>query len=310
MSLHEKRYFAVDLLTMAYTFVAFLAVAAFGRDLPERIPALAVYLGLFVFVRIAVPWLRRSPIRTARFLVQFYPMFAFGFLYYYANVTNTIVFTEPFDEWFAALDRRWFGLPSGDGGAIVGPSWWLAERFGSRWLDELIHACYFTYYTQFPLVGLAIYLRHGGGHTYQRFLFIVTWTFLVSYAVFTILPVHGPLDARADRFTGWIFVPILDAIYATAETGGGAFPSSHVAVALVCMIGAWRYARRVFWAFLVPSIGLFVATVYCSYHYLVDSLAGLVWGTVCYAIGALIYRLLSGPPPAAIDAPPAPTRPA
>ncbi len=310
MSPHEKRYLAVDLLTMAYTFVAFLAVAALGRDLPERIPALGCYLGVFVFVRIAVPWLRRSPIRAARFLVQFYPMFAFGFLYYFANVTNTIVFAEPFDVRFAAIDRQWFGLPSADGGAIVGPSFWLSERFGSRWLDELIHASYFTYYLQFPLVGLAIYLRHGAGHTFQRFLFILTWTFLASYAVFTTFPVHGPVIERVDRFTGWFFVPIMDAIYASAETGGGAFPSSHVAVALVCSIGAWRHARHVFWVFLLPSIGLFIATVYCSYHYLVDSLAGLVWGVLCYAIGAVIYRILAAPPPDATTAPPPPTRPA
>jgi len=248
-------------------------------------------------VRIAAPWCRRSPIRAIRFLVQFYPLFAFGFLYYYSNITNTIFFREPFDFWFAELDRSWFGVRIEETGAVIGPSHWLAQRFGSRPLDEIIHACYFAYYTQFPLTALAIYLRHGASHTYRRFLFILSLTFYASYATFTILPVHGPCTLRGDDYQGWFFVPVMDWIYGAAETGGGAFPSSHVAVSLVCMIGAWRAARPIFWIYLVPAIGLFIGTVYCRYHYAVDALAGIPWAIACFLIGAIIYRLAAGPSP-------------
>ena len=55
-------------------------------------------------------------------------------------------------------------------------------------------------------------------------------------------------------------------------------PSSHVAVALVVMLAAFRYFRRLGWALLPINIGLAIATVWGRYHYVSDVFVGAAFG--------------------------------
>ena len=71
---------------------------------------------------------------------------------------------------------------------------------------------------------------------------------------------------------------------------GGAFPSSHVAVAFVAACFAIRFS--VIPAVLVPlSIGLAISTVYAGYHYGVDVLYGMIVGAVVAATSGKAVRL-------------------
>ena len=60
---------------------------------------------------------------------------------------------------------------------------------------------------------------------------------------------------------------------------GGAFPSSHVGVAVVILLFMWRFKPKVAVAVFLPIvIALSLATVYGQYHYFTDVIAGLVMG--------------------------------
>jgi membrane-associated phospholipid phosphatase len=48
------------------------------------------------------------------------------------------------------------------------------------------------------------------------------------------------------------------------------FPSGHTGIALLVLVLAYRYEKRLFWIILIPALLLIVATVYCRYHYVVD----------------------------------------
>ena len=275
------RYLPVDLLTMGYALIVFLALALLGGDLPHQTALLAFHLGIFVLVRVVVPYGRRSRVRFLRFLTDVYPLILYSGLYVAANCANTLVFADPFDPVFRGLDRWLFG---------VEPCVWLAQTFGSPVLHEILHGLYATYYVQVPAVALVYYFTRRDRAEFQRYLFTICLTFYASYLVFIVLPVHGPFLTRASDYAGGtLFVPLMDAIYAVGETGGGAFPSSHVAVALVCLIFCYRHSRWLFGIWLIPFIGLTIATVYCRYHYAVDSLAGLLWGVIFYWVGVRIH---------------------
>jgi len=278
------RYQPVDVLTMGYAALVFLAVALLGGDLPNQAEDLAFYFGVFVVVRLGVPFARRSSSGPVRFLADVYPLALYTFFYLYANRVNTIVFADhvPFDRFFGQLDQTLFG---------VKPSFWLARTFGTPLVHEVVHFFYATYYLMIPMVSLVYYFtRRRDPIQYQRLLFTVCFTFYACYVVFIVLPVHGPNLLRGDDYSGGVlFVPIMDWLYAEAETGGGAFPSSHVAVALVCLIFAARHSRWLLTVWLIPFVGLAFATVYCRYHYAVDTLAGLVWGALLYRLGVGIY---------------------
>jgi len=278
------RYQPVDVLTMIYAVLVFLAVALLGGDLPNQGADLAFYLGVFLAIRLLVPFSRRSSIGLIRFLADVYPLALYTFFYLYANRVNTIFFAdhEPFDRFFSRLDETLFG---------VKPSFWLVQTFGSPLVHEIVHFLYATYYLMIPMVSLVYYFtRRREPIQFQRLLFTVCLTFYASYAAFIVLPVHGPNLLRGTDYSGGVlFVPIMDWLYAEAETGGGAFPSSHVAVALVCLIFAARHSRWLFATWLIPFIGLTFATVYCRYHYAVDTLTGLAWGVLCYRLGVGIF---------------------
>jgi membrane-associated phospholipid phosphatase len=62
------------------------------------------------------------------------------------------------------------------------------------------------------------------------------------------------------------------------------FPSLHCAVSGYILGFSFRYQRREFWLLLLPICGLWLATIYLRYHYLVDVLFGLALSGVGLAI--------------------------
>ena len=149
---------------------------------------------------------------------------------------------------------------------------------------------YLAYYALLPMLGLALY-RAGRLREYREMLATVLITFYVCYLAFVFFPVAGPWYARAhsDGLT--------DVLLTHGSSKGAAFPSSHVAVAMVIWLLAWRYHRRVFWlmAPIVPA--LIIGTVYGGYHYGVDALAGLALAGVTYLMPRRVPARAGATPP-------------
>jgi membrane-associated phospholipid phosphatase len=78
-------------------------------------------------------------------------------------------------------------------------------------------------------------------------------------------------------------------IYEHFESPGAAFPSSHVAIALVTVYFSFRYLRAIRWAHLIVAILLCVSTVYCRYHYAVDVPAGVLMTALFLPLGNWLY---------------------
>jgi membrane-associated phospholipid phosphatase len=102
-------------------------------------------------------------------------------------------------------------------------------------------------------------------------------TFYVCYTAFLTFPVAGPRYVFAPAANAATSVPVAVLAHRLLQAGsawGTAFPSSHVAVALVAATCAWRGFRPL-GAVLLPAAALMsLATVYCQFHYAVDALAG------------------------------------
>ena len=122
----------------------------------------------------------------------------------------------------------------------------------------------------------------------------------MCYICFILYPVAGPwyhsphLDTAS---LGHFFPNVVQTVLERAASKGAAFPSSHVAVAVVIWLLAWRFARRVFWilAAIVPALAL--GTVYGGFHYAVDAGAGLLVGVAGYFAAPHVHRFLGGDMP-------------
>jgi membrane-associated phospholipid phosphatase len=86
-----------------------------------------------------------------------------------------------------------------------------------------------------------------------------------------------------------LFTRAMALIYTLSPHHGGAFPSSHVAIAIICNIALGQYRPRYGWYLLPVTILLCVSTVYCHYHYAVDVAAGVVSGFGLSVLSSRIY---------------------
>jgi membrane-associated phospholipid phosphatase len=97
-------------------------------------------------------------------------------------------------------------------------------------------------------------------------------------------------------------------IYHHFEAPGAAFPSSHVAIAIVTVSFSFRYLRPIRWLHAVDVLLLCTATVYCRYHYVVDVFAGALAALALLPIANHLYfRTEAGPQPPRPEGPGGPS---
>src|SRR5205823_850270 len=144
--------------------------------------------------------------------------------------------------------------------------WAFGSQLSYRWIREMpnpllswyLHGCYLAYYAILYSSPLGLWLsgrRAAARHT----IFAVMITFYLCYVVFLFFPVAGPryafdlahnaaTDVWPARATQWL----LD----RGDSWGAAFPSSHVAAAVVAAVCALRYWRRLGLVLAPFTIGL------------------------------------------------------
>lgn len=264
---------ATDRLVVAYSVgVALLLVVAGGGSGLPRVALAAQHLALAALV-VVLAWLDRGGNRTAiGWLRRWTPMIALPWLYAAAGRMRHIVVARDLDPRIAGWDAALF------------PGEWY--RVAARLPDavvELAHAAYASYYLLLFVPALVAERRRP--REVERYLFAVTATLLAHYALNFLLPVNGP-SARAELAgRGALFVPAMDAIYRAFDRGGLAFPSTHVAAALVA---AWHGGRHLTLgrggAYAVWFLLVAVSTVVCGYHYPIDVPAGLASGALALAL--------------------------
>jgi membrane-associated phospholipid phosphatase len=215
-----------------------------------------------------------------KFIRDWYPLPLLIYLYSESGLINNLVFDVPIDPMYIALEKVIFRCEP----AVI-----LPVKFNHRFLMEYFHLSYFTYYLYLPVIGGVLYFKDK--QFFEKFLFTVSITLLSCYLLFIFFPAIGPIPLRTGLYRGF-FTSLMDLIY-RFDTPGGAFPSSHVAVVIVCMLMILRKIR-ILGLILVPFVAsLIVATVYCRYHYAVDAAAGIIYAVLMMFICDFLYRRIA-----------------
>src|SRR2546428_375213 len=130
-------------------------------------------------------------------------------------------------------------------------------------------------------------------------------TFYVCYVMSLFFPVAGPrytCDQAHTAATAVWPAELTQRVLDLGDAWGAAFPSSHVAAAVVATLCALRYWRRLGLVLTPLCVGLIAAVVYGQFHYAVDALAGLI------VAGAVLASLRWGGPPGQVTPRPPPPR--
>jgi len=210
-----------------------------------------------------------------------------SFLHYESGMLNLIIFPEYFDDIVRSLDIHLFGLAP----------YKIADNYLNHpFIVQFFHFFYFSYYLILFIPILLIlkketyYNSIPSGST-ERSFFLLLFSMFACYIIFIIFPVKGPTDIHFEIFNKYnSLVGFLDFIYKYGDTHGGAMPSSHVAVSLVITVQSYHYLKKLFPYILCTFIFLTISTVYCSFHYGVDAIAGLVGGLIFYYLGESLYN--------------------
>jgi membrane-associated phospholipid phosphatase len=118
--------------------------------------------------------------------------------------------------------------------------------------------------------------------------YIISSSFMVCYTIYFILPVAGPRIALAPAVdiphNGYLFPKIVNYLFEHGNVPNAAFPSSHCAMATVNTLVVWKFIKKARLPFTIIAFLLVLSTVYCRYHYLVDSIAGIITGVICFSL--------------------------
>ncbi len=288
----KPRRYHFDRLILGYLGVIF-AVTFFGSTFGYFYLLTALIHLVMIIMVLGITSVHAPPGPRA-WLRWFYPLLLLLPLHYEIELVGTLFHAgQVYDGLVRTWDRWLFGGH---------PHRYLADLLPGPWWRELFHLLYLAYY---PLVlgGFAVSWRQGRKFTNQtklpvspeflRFAFVFMGTFISYMVIFILFPVVGPLDDRFLRFDGQgLLGPLIDWIYALGDSAGGALPSSHVGEAVVIFLLLRPRAPWVRTGLLLVISGLAVSTVYCSFHYAIDALGGLITGPLFYLFWSWVYRRL------------------
>lgn len=286
-----RGYRLLDYLTQLYIAVVGILILLFHGDYVRGWPYLvAAHAGCIVAVHVLIRFSEGRKSSALVFLRHFYPMVLFTVFYRETGLLQFTFCHQPLDPFFQHLEEVLFGSQ---------PSFVLMASMPAVVVSEWFYLSYFSYYVMIFGVGLALYLRDR--RQFLHYLTIVGFIFYVCYLTYIFLPVLGPRSEYID-FAGYPeavqrgpFFKVMALIYRYCEPeGGAAFPSSHIAVALATVYFSWRYLRRIRWPHLVMVVSLIISTVYCRYHYAVDSIAGVLTAALLIPAGELLYKRCAG----------------
>jgi membrane-associated phospholipid phosphatase len=232
----------------------------------------ALYVGLILLFR-------RGPLsRFGRGLREVYPLLVLTALYDELDMLSGWGGIATHDTTVRAWEARLFG-------GQISREWW--QLHPSVFWSTLLHGMYFAYY---PIVVIPVFyfLFRGERTACRRSMVWLMITFTLCYTAFIFFPVAGPYYEFPRPSPEFLANPMARLVYRTLASGsayGAAFPSSHVAVALVATAAAWYGARWLGLSLVAPAVLLAVGVVYCQMHYAVDALAGVGLAVVIVLVG-------------------------
>lgn len=225
--------------------------------------------------------------KLLNFVRSYYPVLLY--LYFFESVSNTnrVFFHDWLDPFFMGIDKAIFGYL---------PSMVWGVKYNMPWLSEWLHFAYFSYYLMIGLLPVLFYIRKR--KALDEMVFVLSAVFYFCYFIYSWLPViGGRFFPEAMQWsvqkTGGLFTNIMASIYTWSPHMGGAFPSSHIAVALVLSLLALEHFRKLGYVFLFVTFFLAIATVYCHYHWFIDAVFGIITGLAGYWLARRFYNRLS-----------------
>ncbi len=178
-------------------------------------------------------------------------------------------------EHIVALESLLFRTP---------PMEWMHAHARS-WLIEFLEFGYFAFYPLYPIVGGLLWAWRKrppfiGG--FRKLTASLSVGYVICYILYLLFPTQSPANRagvqQIGAAGGGLFQHLVRMAQNHAGVHGNAFPSSHIMMAFVVLMCAYRFLPRFAPWLLVPVLLMCVGAVYDGYHYATDVIVGAVLG--------------------------------
>lgn len=275
----------VDQITLAYIWITGVYTVAGWEQLEYAGAHLAFRIVLSLLILLIALYRNNNMNWAGRFVTDIYPLLLLGLFYNETDLLNN-VFIPDLDPWLVTIENSIFKMQ---------PSIVFSEVLSWPWFNELMFFGYFSYFMLIAGFLLTEYLKNRDH--FQHDVFIITGSFYIYYLIFCMVPAKGPqfhfAAPESEIPATYLFSHLVKLIQAIGERPTGAFPSSHVAIALIVLTLLYHRNRRAFLPALFLVVLLIPSTVYIKAHYAVDVLAGLLSFPVVYLINIRLFRQLA-----------------
>jgi membrane-associated phospholipid phosphatase len=158
------------------------------------------------------------------------------------------------------------------------PSLLFASHLPQIMVVEAMNLGYLSYY--FMMMALPLYVVINNKPAYNKLFFTMITSFLMYYLFFCLFKSVGPQyyfpSPQNQAPDGPFFTKAIKWIQEMGEVPTGAFPSSHVGMALVFLYLAYHNSKHLFLIFIPFVVLLIASTVYIKAHYVVDVIGGVL----------------------------------
>jgi len=275
MNLTDRIYLAIHLALTVLVCVRY-----------ERVPHWPVYVGWNICVIVAIVLLarRRADGEVWELAHDWLPLVFFTVTFEEISFLSLTI-RGAWQNGYLLAAENWLFATS--------PIEWMHAR-ARDWLPELLEFGYFAFYLFYPVVGALFWTRRKRPEfrgAFRRLTDSLSIGYVVCYATYLVFPTQSPANRAGVQQIGsahaGIFQHMVRAIQNHAGVHGNAFPSSHIMMAFVVLVFAYRYLPRLAPWLLVIVLLMCVGAVYDGYHYASDVIAG---GTIGVLAGAIWVR--------------------
>jgi membrane-associated phospholipid phosphatase len=279
-----KRIASFHMLTILFLSALILLTLFFHQRIPGW-PSLILrlLLGLGLVLAIVLVYQYKPTLKVIRLIHDFSPLFFILFIF---NALGDLIphLHPDIDSILVRMDFWIFGNH---------PAVWLQHWIAPRFTD-LMSLAYATYYFMPVVLILALYIKKQKPGLYES-ISILVFGYYLSYIGYLLFPAIGPRFTLAHLYTvplngGPLTNLLRETLNALEHNKRDCMPSGHTQIALMTLVLAYRYARRLFYIYLPLVLSLIFSTVYLRYHYAIDVLAGAFLAALCLVIGPKVHQ--------------------
>lgn len=166
------------------------------------------------------------------------------------------------------------------------------DKISNAFFTEFFMICYFLYVPLLPIIFVYLVIKQIP-HC-DEYVLRLAITYSITFIFFFLFPIACPkyfINFETYKpLNGIILGNLIIDSWAKFDIKGGCFPSPHCAAGFTILYYLYKSKLTIFYPVLAIMIGMFISTVYGRFHYLTDSVIGIL---LSFIINVIIDRFTS-----------------